>query len=128
MAMLRTVNRWAIQNYLETIAKQENIPSFAIAAEALKKNERPKINFAEDTFVKAVEDAVDEYMLLQDLAFRLDGHLLGLKVSEDRRGAIIGAVMYDGTKRYPEWERQHAKPATGKILVVNGATGEAKTY
>jgi len=117
--MIKTVNRWAIENYLEKIADQVNKPVFKKVAETLKKNERPKLNDVEEFFLGRVETAADEYLLLEKLAFRLDDHLIEMEVSEDRRAAIVGAAMYDGTKRDLEWERRHNAPA-GRYIHYRG--------
>ena len=117
--MIKNVNRWAIEEYLDKISNQINRPVFKTVAETLRKNERPKLNDVEEFFLKRVEEAADEYLMLQDLAFRLDDYLQSLEVNEDRRAAIIGAAMHDGTKRNLEWERQHNAPA-GTYIHYNG--------
>ena len=117
--MIKSVNRWAIEDYLCKIADQVSRPVFKKVSETLKKNERPKLNDVEEFFLKKVENAADEYLMLQDLAFRLDDHLKKLEVNEDRRAAIIGAAMYDGTQRDLEWERQHNAPA-GRYIHYRG--------
>ena len=119
--MIKNANRWAIEDYLDKISDQVKRPIFKKVAEILRRNERPKLNDVEEFFLKRVEKAADEYLMLQELAFRMDDHLQSMDVDDDRRTAIIGAAMYDGTKRNLEWERQHNAPA-GRYIHYRGNT------
>ena len=119
--MIKNVNRWAIEDYLDKISDQVKRPIFKKVAEILRRNERPELNDVEEFFLERVEKAADEYLMLQDLAFRMDDHLQSMDVDDDRRTAIIGAAMYDGTKRNLEWERQHNAPA-GRYIHYRGNT------
>ena len=119
--MIKNVNRWAIEDYLDKISDQVKRPIFKKVAEILRRNERPELNDVEEFFLERVEKAADEYLMLQDLAFRMDDHLQSMDVDDDRRTAIIGAAMYDGTKRNLEWERQHNAPS-GRYTHYRGNT------
>ena len=119
--MIKNVNRWAIEDYLDKISDQVKRPIFKKVAEILRRNERPELNDVEEFFLGRVEKAADEYPMLQDLAFRMDDHLQSMDVDDDRRTAIIGAAMYDGTKRNLEWERQHNAPS-GRYIHYRGNT------
>ena len=119
--MIKNVNRWAIEDYLDKISDQVKRPIFKKVAEILRRNERPELNDVEEFFLKRVEEAADEYLMLQDLAFRMDDHLQSMGVDDDRRTDIIGAAMYDGTKRDLEWERHHNAPS-GRYIHYRGNT------
>ena len=53
--MIKNVNRWAIEDYLDRISDQVKRPIFKKVAEILRRNERPKLNDVEEFFLKRVE-------------------------------------------------------------------------
>jgi len=108
MAMLRTVNRWAIVDYLRAWGKSKGDEIFVKIADAIDTDTRPKgLSDSEEMLLEELINSVSEYRMHQSLCLDVVDALRKNTWSTETIITFVTCLMLDTTVRDHEWERQH---------------------
>ena len=126
--MITNFNRWAFVDYFRKYGEWKKDSIFTKIADLVDSDVRPNVGKEDDDYIKELIQKFDYYKPIQQVCIDVVDVFRRTGVEEENIVLFTSAFMHDVTERDLAWERQHTKGTSHRVLLVNGATGETKTY
>ena len=125
--MKKDFNRWALVWYFSGYGKMKQDPIFCKIAELIDSDQRPVVSPDDEKVIEHIIKNSEEYPAREKMCIRIVEICRNNYIDDDHTARLVAALMLDTSVRDRKWERQHNK-SSGRILHINGATGEQKIY